>query len=89
MNEHFQQHTYTHAILIAGIRNRRSPFHRIHTHTHINVYAYMGDIKAIDAKHFATECAEPNQQNSACMCCFWVCADLARIGMIAEFSTPW
>ena len=43
------------------IRNRRSPFHRAHTHfiriRGLGMHMYMGDIKAIDAKHFATECA--------------------------------
>lgn len=62
MNEHF--HTYMHTRttgsnptivceFYAGIRNRRSPFHRAHIHP-FGVCVYMGDIKAIDAKHFAT-----------------------------------
>ena len=38
----------------AGIRNRRSPFHRAHTQPDRDTCVYMGDIKAIDAKHFAT-----------------------------------
>lgn len=44
MNEHF--HIYARNF-IAGLHNRRSPFHRTHTGC-----VYMGDIKAIDAKHF-------------------------------------
>ena len=50
----------------------------------------MGDIKAIDAKHFATglRIAPQHKLTNVRICvCVWVRVDLARIGMIAEFST--
>ena len=65
----------------------------VHTYTHriVRIRVYMGDIKAIDAKHFATGLRiAPTTQTHKCahMCvCVWVRVDLARIGMIAEFST--
>lgn len=73
MNEHFHTHMHAHThngevtpiiaqhvVSMREIRNRRSPFHRAHTHKpDIGgcVCIHMGDIKAIDAKHFATGCA--------------------------------
>ena len=64
----------------------------VHTYTHriVRIRVYMGDIKAIDAKHFATGIAHSPHNTNSQMCayvCVWVRVDLARIGMIAEFST--
>ena len=72
----------------AGIRNRRSPFHRAHTQPDRVACVYMGDIKAIDAKHFATGWRiTQHKLTNVRIRVFWVRVDLARIGMIAEFST--
>ena len=63
----------------------------VHTYTHriVRICVYMGDIKAIDAKHFATGYAYNPTQTHKCghIYVLWVRVDLARIGMIAEFST--
>lgn len=65
MNEHF--HTYMHTrttgvtppLCVNFMREfaTGAPRFIVHTHTIRGVCVYMGDIKAIDAKHFATGCA--------------------------------
>ena len=68
MNEHFHTHTRTHvqqgglppvAACVQVLCGNSQPALPVSscTHTPFGVCVYMGDIKAIDAKHFATGCA--------------------------------
>ena len=69
MNEHFHtyMHTHTHnkvtpyCARVSFMREfaTGAPRFIVHTYTHriVRIRVYMGDIKAIDAKHFATGCA--------------------------------
>ena len=65
MNEHFHTYMHTHAqqgyprcVCVSFMREfaTGAPRFIVHTYTHriVRICVYMGDIKAIDAKHFAT-----------------------------------
>ena len=84
MNEHF--HTYMHTrtqtrlpplVCVDFMREfaTGAPRFIVHTYTHriVRICVYMGDIKAIDAKHFATGLRiAPTTQTHKCahMCVF-------------------
>lgn len=97
MNISTYAHTHTNLNvcgLYAGIRNRRSPFHR--TTPQKSGSKYMRDIKAIGCEALRhrmrrTQHKKHYHHTTPNMCAarmfLGVRIDLARIGMIAEFST--